>query len=231
MEHNNLDINKPIIVKPSFWRHLRSDLITGGLILAPVVITLYLLYKLFVILDSILGKVLSVILREWLGVTFFGAGNLPGIGLIGLLLIMGFIGFGARHMAGRWFIARTQDIIGNIPLVNRIYKTFQQIGDALFKSRREIFKRAVLVEYPRPGIYSLGIVTSENTGKIQPYLPEDSVCVFIVSTPNPTTGFIVFVPRSQLIDIDISVEEALKIVISGGIIGASENPNDISKLQ
>ncbi|MBM3325421.1 MAG: DUF502 domain-containing protein [Calditrichaeota bacterium] len=214
---------KPQIIKPGFWRHLRSDLITGSLILAPVVITLYLLWKLFGILDSIFGRILSVILREWLGVTFFGAGNLPGVGLIALLLLLVLTGFAARHVVGRWFIVRTQDLIGNIPLVNRIYKTFQQIGDALFKSRREIFKRAVLVEYPRAGVYSLGIVTSESTGKLQPYLNEDSVCVFIVSTPNPTTGFIIFVPRRQLIDIDISVEEALKIVISGGIISASED--------
>lgn len=215
----------------SFWRHIRSDLVTGSLVLAPVVITFYLMFKIFQLLDSILGRMISSLLRDSLGVTFFGPGKLPGVGLIGLLILLILTGWTARTIAGRTFIAKGQSLLNNIPLVNRIHKAFQQIGEAISKGRSDLFKRAVLVEYPRQGVYSVGIVTAENIGKLQKLISEPSVPVFIVSTPNPTTGFMIFVPRKDLIELNMTVEEALKLVVSGGIISAFENnpPQSLEK--
>lgn len=199
---------------------MQRDFITGVFILGPVALTVYLLVLLFRLLDNILGVGINVILNNWLGLNFFGMGRIPGVGFFVLVLLLIATGAAARNVFGRWIIRRSQEILDRIPLVNRVYKAFNQISEAVFSGRRDVFKRAVLVPYPSSSVYSLGIVTSESIGSLQQSLPEESICVFVVSTPNPTTGFIVFVPKKDVIEIDLPVEEALKLIISGGIVSA-----------
>ncbi|MBM3329439.1 MAG: DUF502 domain-containing protein [Calditrichaeota bacterium] len=214
---NLTEPNTEPVQRSSFWRQLRADVFSGTLIIGPIVVTVFLLYKIFQLLDGILGRIISQILRDGLGLKFFGEGNLPGVGLIALFLLIILTGWAARRALGKALINTGERLITNIPLVNKIYKIFQQISFALSKGRRDLFQRAVLIEYPRKGIYSIGIVTAESVGRLQASIPNEAVPVFIISTPNPTTGFIIFVLRTELIHINMSVEEALKLVVSGGI--------------
>ncbi len=215
--------------KTGFLHAFRRNLITGTLILGPIALTIYLLYYIFVFLDGFLARIINYLLRQGLGLKFLGAEPVPGLGLIALTLLALLTGWGARNMIGRWVIKRSQQILDRIPLVNSVYKTFDQISQALFSGRKDMFKRAVLIQYPCKGIYSIGIVTADNIGSMQRYLPDESVSVFIVTTPNPTTGFQVFVASKDVIELDMPVEDALKIVISGGIVIPAERKSDLTE--
>jgi len=202
------------------WRLYQRYLLTGFLALAPIVITLFLLYKSFIFLDGLLGNGINFILRDVLGINLFGGHPIPGIGFVVLLFLVGLVGFAARNVFGQWLLARAQRFIYQVPLINRIYHAIEQISQAIFSGKREVFQRAVLIEYPRNGIYSIAIMTADTSGHIQDKLPQDTISVFVPTTPNPTSGFLLFVPKQDVIELDISVEEALKLVISGGTISA-----------
>ncbi|MFH0765452.1 MAG: DUF502 domain-containing protein, partial [Calditrichota bacterium] len=128
----------------------------------------------------------------------------------------------ARNVFGQIVIKRIQNAIQQVPFVNRIYKAVQQISEAALSGQQDVFQSAVLIEYPRKGIYCIGIVTANSGGAVQNALPPDSISIFLPTTPNPTSGFLLFVPKSDTIPLDISVEEALKLIISGGTISALE---------
>ncbi len=214
----------PLFVKPKtgLLHAFRRNLITGTLIIGPIALTIYLLYHLFLFLDGFFARFINFLLRQGLGLEIFGTAPIPGLGLIALLLLVLLTGWGARNVIGRWVIKRSQEILDRIPLVNSVYKTFNQISEALFSGRKDMFKRAVLLQYPCKGIYSIGVITADNIGSLRHYLPEDTVSVFIVTTPNPTTGFLIFVPYKDLIELNMPVEDALKIIISGGIVIPAE---------
>jgi len=211
--------------KAGVLRSLQRSLLTGLLIIGPVVVTLWLLVKTFRILDGILSRVVNFGVRELFGIERASGQPIPGLGLVALVVLLILTGYVARRTFGQWLIARGQQLIRHIPLVNRIYKAIDQISKAIFSGKHDVFKQAVLVEYPSKGLYSIGIVTADTGGKIQDALPEDCLSVFIVTTPNPTTGFLLFVPKKDIIFLDIPVEEALKQIISAGAIsGLEEKP-------
>lgn len=226
---NESEANAPFVkIDAGFFHSFRRNLITGTLILGPIALTIYLLYHLFLFLDGFLARFINFLLRQGLGFSFFGADPVPGLGFIALLLLVLLTGWGARNVIGSWVIKRSQQILDRIPLVNNVYKTFNQISQALFSGRKDMFKRAVLIQYPSKGVYSIGIVTADSAGAIQDYLPDECISVFIVTTPNPTTGFLIFVPRKDVIDLEMTVEDALKIVISGGLVSpASHKPVNV----
>ena len=214
VEGINLFAKPPLTLLQKF----RRNLITGTLIIGPIALTIYLLYYLFLFLDGIFSRVMNYLLRQGLGVTVLGTEPLPGLGLITLVIVVLLTGWGARNVIGRWVIKRSQEILDRIPLVNNVYKAFDQISQAIFSGRKDLFKKAVLIQYPSKGIYSIGVITADTVGAIQDYLPEEMVSVFITTTPNPTTGFQIFVARKDLIELDMPIEDAMKIVISGGIV-------------
>jgi len=206
-----------------FWRSTRKYLVTGFLVIGPAVITLFLLWKSFLFLDGILGNGINYLLGGILGIMFFIEHPIPGIGLIVLVILLVITGFAAHNVFGQYLIQRSRKFMTRIPLVNRIYQTIEQISQAIFSGKREVFRRAVLIEYPRKGTFSIAIETADTSGHIQEKLPDDSISVFVPTTPNPTSGFLLFVPKKDVIALDISVEEALKLIISGGTISAVEN--------
>ena len=208
--------------KVGFLRNLRRDLIAGLVVIGPVIITVYLLVQTFKILDSILARFVNPAVSKLLSIELENGQQIPGLGLVALLLLLIVTGSLARRAAGRWLITRGQQVLNRIPLINRIYKAVDQISKAVFSGRSGVFQQAVLVEYPSRGIYSLGIVTADTSGKIQAALPHDCLSVFILTTPNPTTGFLLFIPKKDIIFLDMPVEEALKQIISAGAISALE---------
>ena len=214
----------------SIWKWIKRYLVTGILVVGPLGITIYLLVKGFLILDNILSPLISAIIRYILPFSFLEKHPIPGVGLVALLVILILVGFAARNVFGQWVIIRIQRTFNQIPLVNRVYKAVQQISEAVFSGRQEVFKNAVLIEYPRKGVYSIAIMTADTGGVVQEALPEDTLSVFLPTTPNPTSGFLLFVPKKDIIELDISVEEALKLIISGGTITTfDEIPNRIKK--
>jgi uncharacterized membrane protein len=219
----------PPFLKPKLGllQSFRRNLITGTLIIGPIALTIYLLFYLFIFLDGILSRTIDYLLRHGFGLTFLGSEPIPGLGLITLVILVVFVGWGTRNFIGRWVIKRSQEILDRIPLVNGVYKTFDQISQAIFSGRKDMFKRAVLIEYPSKGIYSIGVITADKLGIMQKYLPDQAVSVFITTTPNPTTGFQIFVARKDIIELDMPIEDAMKIVISGGIVIPPEKKTEI----
>jgi len=204
------------------WLKVRRTLIAGLLVLAPITLTLYILYNLFRFLDGILRD--SIV--KFIVVKIFHSTAdiaIPGLGILALLTLLLFTGAIARNYLGKKFIFLGERILNRIPLINKIYTAIREISEAILSEKREIFKKAVLFEYPRKGIYSIGFFTQDTTGPIQDAIEEDVVSVFLPTTPNPTSGFLLFVPKNTVHELSIPVEEALKLVISGGSIHLKPN--------
>ncbi|MDQ7054565.1 MAG: DUF502 domain-containing protein [candidate division KSB1 bacterium] len=205
------------VEKTRLSRRLRNYFVTGLLVLVPISLTLFIINYLFLKIDSILRDVIYKFFRTQLGLPL-GDEPIPGLGFITLILLILVTGLLARNYLGNKIIQFGELILARIPIISRIYSTIQQISQAFLSEKREVFKKPVLFEYPRRGIYSIGFYTQDTRGPVQDALDEDVVSVFLPTTPNPTSGFLLFVPKTDIIDIDLSVEEAMKLVISGGAI-------------
>ncbi|MDR7419412.1 MAG: DUF502 domain-containing protein [Armatimonadota bacterium] len=188
-------------------QRLRTYLIAGFLVVLPVGVTVLVLVAVFRFLDSLLGPIFRVF-----GVEIPGLGLLSGIGLI---LLAGFM---ASNMLGRRVVEAFDWLMLKIPFARTIYAATKQFSDTVLLQNRAAFREAVLIEWPRQGLYSVGFVTGETRGEAQAKTTERVVNVFIVTTPNPTTGFLCLVPESQVIPLEMSVEDALKLVVSAGIV-------------
>jgi len=208
--------SKPLSPKGGIGKRLRSYFLTGLVVLVPLVLTAYIIWNLFLSIDGILRGVINNFILEQFG---FSAGRqIPGIGFIALVLIIIATGVIARNYFGRRIVVFGDHMVERIPLINRVYGAIKQISTAFLSSKREVFKKAVLFEYPRKGIFSIGFYTQDTRGPVQQSLPEDVVSIFLPTTPNPTSGFLLFVPKSNIIELDLTIEEALKLVISGGAV-------------
>jgi uncharacterized membrane protein len=196
---------------------IRKTFFTGLIVVSPVALSVYILYVLFRMLDNILKNPISIFLGRILNLGH-PVTPVPGIGLIVLILLILAAGAIARNYFGRKLLAVGDHVVGHIPLMNRIYQTIREISEAIFSEKSELFKKAVLVEYPRKGLYTIGFFTADAPGTINKTLKRDVVSIFIPTVPNPTTGYLLFVPESDVIDLDMSVEDAFKLVISGGAV-------------
>jgi len=187
--------------------NLRRYLIAGIVVIAPVAVTVWILWSLFKFIDArakaLLGKLVA---------------DIPGVGFILFFAAIILVGIFATNILGRRLISFGERIMTRIPLANRIYKAVQQISTAFLGSNRSIFQHVVMIEYPRKGIYSLGFLTTEGAGEIQQKTDQQVMCVFVPTTPNPTSGMLVFVPKDQLIHLDMTTEDGLKLVVSGGVV-------------
>lgn len=184
-----------------FWRRLRNLFIAGLVILTPVVVTIYVFIFLFLKVDSLLGPLIFRLVGL----------RIPGMGFLAVLVLIFFTGLAARNYLGGKLIGFGEKILTKIPLISRIYVALQQISHAFLAQKRAIFKEAVLVEYPRKGIYAIGFVTSQmEEGRM--------LSIFLPTTPNPTSGYLLFLPREEAIPLQMTVEDALKLVISGGAV-------------
>jgi len=128
------------------------------------------------------------------------------------------VGWITRHVMGRRMVSATETMIGRVPLLNKTYGFMKEISQTLLSGRKTMFQRVVLVEFPRAGVYSIGFVTGETGGEAQAKTGETVINVFVPTTPNPTSGFLILVPRGQLVDLNMTVAEGMKMVISGGTV-------------
>jgi uncharacterized membrane protein len=204
-------------------RHLRNLFITGLLVLVPLSATALIVFKLFDLIDRGIRNLLKPYFSDLTEMVFNKPLPIPpyGIGLVLTVLIILFVGMIARNFIGRRLILLMEIIMLRVPLVNKIYLAIKQISEAILQRDKNLFQKAVLIEYPRRDLYSIGFLTSEAPPSVNP-IDEECVCVFVATTPNPTSGVLVVVPKSDVIPLDITVEEAMKLVISGGVVHPDE---------
>jgi len=191
----------------SVFVYLRRYLIAGIIVILPIAVTAWVLWSLFSFIDTIPRRIP--------GQPFAG---IPGIGVVLFLAVIILVGIFATNLIGKRMISFAERIMARIPLANKIYTAVQQISTAFLGQKRSIFNKVVLVEYPRKGIYSLGFVTSEAEGEVQSKTDQRLACIFIPTTPNPTSGLLIFVPYDELQYLDMTAEDGLKLVISGGVV-------------
>ena len=201
----------------SFRKRVQGYFFTGLLVLIPAVLSVFIIYRLFLFVDGLLNEAITAFIAETFNVPWVEQ-QIPGLGFVAVLLLILVTGMIARNYVGRKLISFGNKIVARIPILNRIYSAIQQILEAFISERSEVFKKAVLIEYPRKGIYSIAFVTQDTRGLIQKEIKSDVVSVFLPTTPNPTSGFLLFVPKKDAKELNLSVEEALKLIISGGAI-------------
>jgi uncharacterized membrane protein len=203
-------------------KRLRGYFLTGLLVLTPLGLTIYVVWNLFIAIDGILNKYVTKAIINIFGLQI-KLQVFPGLGIFTLLLIIIFVGFITNYYFGRRLLKMSDNFLRRIPFINLIYTTIQQISEAVFKDQNSIFKKAVLVEFPQKGAYAIGFVTQDTQGIIQNTIASESYGVFVPTTPNPTTGFLLFIPKKDVLILDMSIEYALKLVISGGTITSASD--------
>ncbi len=193
---------------------LRAYLFTGILVTAPVAITFYMAYKFIFWVDRLVNQILPPQYKfdEILPVT------VPGIGLVILVVALILVGMFAAGFMGRFFLRLGEWLVYKMPLVSTVYSLLKQVFETFFSSKTQAFKKVVILEYPRKGIWILGFLSAELQGEVKENLSGDMVSVFVPTTPNPTSGFLVFVPKEDVTELSMSVEEGLKYVVTGGLV-------------
>ncbi len=186
---------------------LRRKFLTGLVILLPTVLTGWLLFKIFVSVDNILKPI----------VERYPMLDFPGLGFIAVIIIIVVAGVLAGNLIGSKIIGWLEVVVKKIPMINSVYTSIKQISEVFLRHERTVFKKAILIEYPRPGIYVIGFVTSTWTQGEDP-AHNRFVNVFLPTTPNPTSGLFLMIPEEDAIPLDCTVEDALKMVISGGAV-------------
>lgn len=201
-----------------FKQDLKNDLIAGLLVVIPLATTIWLTITVATWVINLLTQIpkqlnpfdgLDPILSYCLNLS---------VGFAVPLLCILIIGLMARNIAGRWLLDLGERILQSIPLAGAIYKTLQQILETLFKDSKSKFRRVVMLEYPRHGVWSLGFVTGTLSPQLQSHLNEPMLSVFIPTTPNPTSGWYAIIPENEVTNLPISIEDAFKVLISGGIV-------------
>jgi len=193
---------------------IKGYFLTGLLVLVPISLTVYIIYELFLAIDGILKGVIFVMISEWLGVQI--SQPIPGLGFITLLLLIFSTGMAARSYFGKKLVDVGDNIVTRIPFISRIYGTVQQVSQAFFGDREDVFKKTVLVPFPSKGMWRLGFIVKEPNRAIKAALGDDMVAVLVPHTPNPTSAFLVFFPKSEVVEVDMPVEDALHLIVSGG---------------
>ena len=189
-------------------RRLRELFLVGLAVVLPLVVTYLLLRFLFETLDRLLDPIIQGILGR----------RIPGLGFLASVAIIFLAGILTTNIVGRKLVAMTEGLLLRIPLVKNVYAASKQLFDAVTLPGKEAFRQVVMLEYPRQGVYALGFITATQAKGFQDLVGEPTVNVFVPTAPNPTSGFFLVVPEKSIIPVPISVEEALKLIVSGGLI-------------
>ena len=198
---------------------LKTYFFTGILVTAPIAITLYLAVELFKWVDS---SVVRFIPAKYNPETYLPYG-LPGLGVLLLVLALIVIGMLAVNIFGRWLMGIGQRIIERIPVISGVYSALKKLFETLLgQGSTSAFRKAVLVEYPRKGVWTIAFLTTPVYEGFKKLLPNDMVTVYVPTTPNPTSGFMLYVPKKEVKELDMRVDDAIKMVISTGIVTPSK---------
>nr|WP_314628410.1 DUF502 domain-containing protein [uncultured Noviherbaspirillum sp.] len=192
---------------------MRKYFITGLLILVPLAITIWVLN----LIISTMDQSLLLLPERWRPEAVVGF-NIPGLGTILTLLVIFLTGLATRNFVGKRIVWAWESLLIRIPVVRSIYSSVKQVSDTLFSSSGNAFRKALLVQYPREGCWTIGFLTGVPGGDVRNHLQGDYVSLYIPTTPNPTSGFFLMVPRADTIELEMNVDEALKYIVSMGVV-------------
>jgi len=196
-------------------KHLRTYLVTGLLIWVPLVITLFIL----TLLVDFMDQTLLLLPENFRPETLLGF-RIPGLGAVLAAAVLLLTGLLVTNIVGRKLVDFWESLLNRIPLVRSVYSAAKSFAEMVLTNNTQSFKQVLLIEYPRKGIYSMGFQTAGtgSLGEIQQRTGEEVICVFVPTTPNPTSGFIMFVPKQDVMFLDMAVEDAIKMVVSLGVV-------------
>ena len=197
--------------------HLRGYFIAGILVTGPTALTLYLTWTFVRFIDNSVGSILP---KEYNPETYLPF-YIPGIGLIVAVVGLTLIGAATAGVAGRVFLRLSERVLARMPIVRGVYSAVKQIFETVLAKQSNSFREVVLIEWPRHGAWTIGFVTATAEGEIAEQAGADAVAIYVPTTPNPTSGYMVFLPRREVTTLAISVEDAIKYVISTGIVTPS----------
>jgi uncharacterized membrane protein len=197
----------------SFARRLRNHLIAGLLIWIPIMVTVWVIR----FLSRILDQSLVLLPPPWRPEALVGQ-YVPGVGIILSFILLLVTGVLVRNLFGGRIVAGFEDLVRRIPVIGAVYGGAKTFSETVLTDKGKSFKQVVMVEFPRKGIFSVGFITSEELEEVQAKTEQDVVCVFVPTTPNPTTGFIVLVPREEVVRLDMTVDEAVKMLLTLGVV-------------
>lgn len=212
----------------------RNNFLAGLVVVGPIAITLWLIWSFVGWIDSWVMPFVpgyyhpDMLIQRWFGqspwfIALFGENvhvNIRGVGVVFFLIFTSLVGWTAKGFIGRSFVSWGERMVSRVPIVRSLYNGVKQIAETIFAQQESKFDTACLVEYPRKGIWAIGFISTHAKGEIDTRIPVDEpvISVFLPTTPNPTSGFLLFVPRHSVIELDMSVEDAAKLVISAGLV-------------
>lgn len=202
--------------RPGLFARLRSSFFTGIVVIAPVGLTIWLLWTVMGWID---GVVLPLVPHTFLPEQYIGI-NLRGVGLIIFLFFTIVVGWIAKGIIGRSLISFAEGLVERMPVVRTVYSGIKQISETVFAQSERSFEKACLIQYPRRGIWAIGFISTTAKGEVSERAETGGqlMSVFVPTTPNPTSGFLLFFPKEDVIELDMSVEDAAKLVISAGLV-------------
>jgi uncharacterized membrane protein len=200
---------------------VKKYLIAGLLVWLPLAVTIWVLQAVLGLVDGLFGWLLTLsqtVLPEGARATIEMLRHVPGLGLLVVVLLLLASGVFAANIMGQWWLRQGSRILHRIPIVKSIYSSVKQVSDTLFSSSGNAFREAVLVQYPRAGCWTIAFVTGKPGGEAAEHLAGDYLSLYVPTTPNPTSGFFLMAPRADVIELRMSVDEALKYIISMGVV-------------
>ena len=224
------DLVKPPTLLKRFISGFRNSFLTGVVVIAPVGLTVWLVWTVIGWIDGFVlpfvpsqyqpEEILKAILGEDVRV------NIRGIGVVFFLVFTTFIGWIAKGLLGRTFIRSAENLVNRMPVVRSVYSGVKQIAETVFAQADRSFEKACLIEYPRRGIWAIGFISTAAKGEVSKRAGsgQKMQSIFVPTTPNPTSGFLLFFPAEDVIELDMSVEDAAKLVISAGLVYPEDLP-------
>ena len=202
------------------FRRISNNFFKGILISAPIIITLYIAWGLIKFFDKKASPLLGTFPFE-----------IPGFGLITVFIFFAIIGFITTGLLGRIFSSSIEKVLSRMPVLRNIYSGLKQLFEAILAKKSNSFREVVLLEYPREGIWAMGFLTGETKGEVNRKTKNQMANIFLPTTPNPTSGFLLFVPKKDILRLTMTVEEGIKMIISAGMLTPSENQKKIKSLK
>ena len=202
------------------FRRISNNFFKGIIISAPIIITLYIAWGLIKFFDKKASPLLGTFPFE-----------IPGFGLINVFIFFAIIGFITTGLLGRIFSSFIEKVLSRMPVLRNIYSGLKQLFEAILAKKSNSFREVVLLEYPREGIWAMGFLTGNTKGEVNRKTKNQMVNIFLPTTPNPTSGFLLFVPKKDILRLTMTVEEGIKMIISAGMLTPSENQKKIKSLK
>lgn len=201
--------------KASFFSRTRTNFFTGIVIVAPIMLTFYLIWWAINLVD---GLIVPWVPKIYNPSTYLGI-DIPGFGVIVFLIFTAAIGALTKGLFGRQLLKFGENFVDRMPVVRSLYNALKQIAETVLSQSSNSFQKACMIEYPRKGIWAIAFVSTDTRGEVLEKMPYDAMLsVFLPTTPNPTSGFLLFVPKTDVVMLDMTVEEAAKLIISAGLV-------------